>query len=109
MVNCLEAEKYAGKVWITASEPWRLDSRVWVVMLEGYKGAFALKCLEKVLESVTDNEIIQFVYALKEMPIEMCVREVRSFIRGYNAREISVINSRRSKPRFVREMEGGGT
>jgi hypothetical protein len=105
MVNCLEAENYAGKVWITASKPWQLESREWVVMLEGYKGAFALKCLEKVIEGVTDNEVIQFVYTLKEMPIEMCVQEVRSFVRSYNAIETAARNSRRSKPRFVHEME----
>jgi hypothetical protein len=107
MANCPEAEKYAGKVWITASKPWQLESGEWVVMLEGYKGAFSLKCLEKVFEGVTDNEIIQFVYTLKEMPIEMCVQEVRSFVRSYNAIETATRNSRRSKPRFIRETEGG--
>jgi hypothetical protein len=37
MVNCLEAESHADKIWITASEPWELGSKTWVVMLEGYR------------------------------------------------------------------------
>ncbi|MDR2020657.1 MAG: hypothetical protein LBQ14_07845 [Treponema sp.] len=48
MVNCLEAETYAGKIWTTASEPWQLGSKEWVVMLEGYKSCFAVNCLETV-------------------------------------------------------------
>jgi hypothetical protein len=61
----------------------------------------------KAIEGVTDNDIIQFVYTLKEMPIEMCIEEVKNFVRSYNAIENSARNGRRSKPRFVREMEEG--
>jgi hypothetical protein len=46
MVNCLEAEKYAGKTWVTASEPWQLASKECLVLLEGYRGGFSIKCLE---------------------------------------------------------------
>jgi hypothetical protein len=48
MVNCLEAENYAEKIWITASEPWQLGSKEWVVLLDGYRGGFSIKCLEVV-------------------------------------------------------------
>jgi hypothetical protein len=48
MVNCLEAENHAGKIWTTSSEPWQLGSKEWVVLLDGYRGGFSIKCLEAV-------------------------------------------------------------
>jgi hypothetical protein len=50
MVNCLEAEKYAEKIWVTESQPWQLGSGAWIVLLEGYSGGFSIKCLEAVDE-----------------------------------------------------------
>jgi len=47
MVNCLEAENYKDRVWVIASEPWQVGGN-WVVLLEGYKGGFAVKFLEEV-------------------------------------------------------------
>jgi hypothetical protein len=61
--------------------------------------------MKKTFEGVSDNDVIQFVYTLKEMPIEMCVEEVRKFVRDFNCIENSARNSGHSKPRFVREME----
>jgi hypothetical protein len=49
MVGCLEAEKYADKIWVTRSEPWKIGSPVhgrWLVSLEGFTGGFAVDCLE---------------------------------------------------------------
>ena len=48
MVNCLEAEKYEGHIWTIKSEPWKLSSGQWLVLLEGFRGGFAVSCLEKV-------------------------------------------------------------
>ena len=48
MVNCLEAENYAGRAWTTKSDPWRLESGTWVVLLEGYRSCFSVDCLEAV-------------------------------------------------------------
>jgi len=50
MVNCLEAEKYGDRIWITESEPWRIACGEWLVLLEGYRGGFAVKFLEVVKE-----------------------------------------------------------
>lgn len=51
MHTCLEArnEKYAGKVWTVASEPWDLCGSE-VVLLEGFRGGFATEFLRKVKE-----------------------------------------------------------
>jgi hypothetical protein len=50
MVSCLEAEKYADRIWITRSEPWQIGSDrhpgKWIVLLEGFAGGFAVDCLE---------------------------------------------------------------
>lgn len=47
MVGCGEAEKYAGRVWTVASEPWEVcGSRV--VKLEGFSGGFDCERLELV-------------------------------------------------------------
>ena len=49
MVNCLEAEKYEGRVWITASEQWKIPSGgKRLVLLEGFRGGFSVECLQKV-------------------------------------------------------------
>jgi hypothetical protein len=48
MVNCLESEKYAERVWITESEPWEIGGGAWLVLLEGYSGGFSIKCLDIV-------------------------------------------------------------
>jgi len=48
MVNCLEAEEYAGQVWTVASEPWELGHGEEVIKLEGKAGGFATRCLRKV-------------------------------------------------------------
>ena len=47
MVNCLEAEKYKDRIWETVSEPWKVGSD-WVVLLDGYRGGFAVKFLKAV-------------------------------------------------------------
>jgi len=47
MVKCLEAEKYKDRVWIVASEPWKVGDS-WVVRLNGYSGGFDIECLEVV-------------------------------------------------------------
>lgn len=47
MVNCLEAEKYKGKVWEVRSEPWNLCGTE-VVLLRGKSGGFATDFLQKV-------------------------------------------------------------
>lgn len=46
MVNCYEAKKYPGKVWVTRSESWELGHGQKVVLLEGKSGGFSLDCLE---------------------------------------------------------------
>jgi hypothetical protein len=48
MANCLEAETNEGKVFTTASVPWQLCGKECVVMLDGHRSAFAVKCLEVV-------------------------------------------------------------
>jgi hypothetical protein len=48
MVNCLEAEKYGDRVWITSSEPWQIGGGAWLVLLEGCRGGFAVKFLKKI-------------------------------------------------------------
>jgi len=48
MVNCLEAEIYKDRIWVTKSETWQLGSGEWVVKLEGYHGGFAVNKLEVV-------------------------------------------------------------
>ena len=50
MVNCYEAEKYAGIVWVTRSESWDVCGKE-VVLLEGYGGGFAVACLEVVADA----------------------------------------------------------
>jgi hypothetical protein len=50
MVDCLEAERYSGRVWTTVSKPWLLNNGAWVVMLKGYAGCFYLGYLEVVDE-----------------------------------------------------------
>lgn len=50
MVNCLEAEKYGDKVWITRSDPWEMCGSQ-VVLLGGKSGGFDTSCLE-VVENV---------------------------------------------------------
>jgi hypothetical protein len=47
MINCLEAENYKDRVWVTRSEPWFLGKE-WVVLLEGKSGWFAVKFLKEV-------------------------------------------------------------
>jgi hypothetical protein len=46
IVNCYEAEKYAGKVWVTRSEPWEVCGSE-VILLEGKSGGFNTSCLKK--------------------------------------------------------------
>ncbi len=50
MVNCVEAQKYAGKIWITRSEPWKLGHGEEVVLLEGKSGGFATRCLAEITD-----------------------------------------------------------
>jgi len=56
MVNCLEAEKYKDRVWITKSEPWQISDGTWVVLLEGYSGGFAVKFLAPIKGDQNDNK-----------------------------------------------------
>jgi len=51
MVNCFEAEKYQGKVWTVASEPWQCCGAK-LVLLEGFRGGFDVKRLKKVNKAV---------------------------------------------------------
>lgn len=46
MANCLEAEKYKGRVWEVRSEPWNLCGSE-VVLLKGKSGGFATEFLQK--------------------------------------------------------------
>jgi hypothetical protein len=55
MVNCLEAEKYGDKIWITKSEPWQLTGKKWLVLLEEYRGGFSIECLE-IVEKSNDSQ-----------------------------------------------------
>jgi hypothetical protein len=48
MVNCLEAEKYKDRVWVTESKPWRIPCGEWLVLLQGFSGGFAVKFLREV-------------------------------------------------------------
>jgi hypothetical protein len=48
MVNCLEAENFKGRIWTTISEPWKIGKKEWVVLLDGYRGGFAVNYLEVV-------------------------------------------------------------
>jgi hypothetical protein len=47
MTNCLEAEKYKDRIWITRSEPWKISCGERLVLLEGFSGGFAVKYLEE--------------------------------------------------------------
>ena len=47
MVNCLEADKYGDRIWVTRSEPWMCCGTL-VVALEGKSGGFAVDKLEIV-------------------------------------------------------------
>ena len=47
MVDCLEAEAYRSRTWIIRSEPWDVCGSM-VVLLEGYRGGFAVDCLRVV-------------------------------------------------------------
>lgn len=49
MVNCSEAEKYAGKIWTTRSDVWICCGTA-VISLEGKSGGFSISCLEEVDE-----------------------------------------------------------
>jgi hypothetical protein len=51
MVNCYEAEKYKDSVWTTRSEPWEIGGGEVLVLLDGYSGGFALRCLQEVAEA----------------------------------------------------------
>ena len=53
MVNCAEADKYKGRKWVTRSEPWTLGHGDEIVLLEGYRGGFAVRCLQEVAEDGT--------------------------------------------------------
>ena len=47
MVNCYEAEKYAGVLWEVESKPWKVCG-IEVVKLKGKSGGFATSCLKKI-------------------------------------------------------------
>lgn len=47
MVNCLEADHYAGVVWGVASEPWEVCGST-VVKLKNYRGGFDVTKLKRV-------------------------------------------------------------
>lgn len=47
MVNCLEADRYADKVWTVASAPWEVCG-CRVVKLDGYRGGFDVTKLRRV-------------------------------------------------------------
>ena len=50
MVNCMEADKYVGRIWVTRSNPWKLGHGAEVVLLEGFSGGFSTACLQIVEE-----------------------------------------------------------
>lgn len=47
MVDCLEAERYADRTWIVASNPREVCSSL-VVKLEGYRGGFDVTKLKRI-------------------------------------------------------------
>lgn len=47
MVDCLEAERYADRTWIVASNPWEVCGSL-VVKLEGYRGGFDVTKLKRI-------------------------------------------------------------
>lgn len=47
MINCFEATKYKGQLWVTRSEPWKACGSQ-LVLLEGKSGGFDTSCLEVV-------------------------------------------------------------
>lgn len=47
MVDCLEAEKYKGRLWTIDSMPWLCCGNI-LIKLEGYTGGFDASCLQKV-------------------------------------------------------------
>ncbi len=49
MVDCAEADKNAGRVWTVRSEPWDVCGTP-CVLLDGYRGGFAVDCLRCVDE-----------------------------------------------------------
>lgn len=56
MVNCAEAETYAGRFWETRSEPWYVSGTM-VVALKGKAGGFAVGCLEVVEEGSKSHRL----------------------------------------------------
>ena len=55
MINCREAETYAGRIWTVRSEPWALGRGEVVVKLEGKSGGFAVRCLQ-IVEGNGDDD-----------------------------------------------------
>ncbi len=47
MVNCLEAEHYADRIWQVVSEPWKVCGST-VVKLKGFPGGFDVTKLERM-------------------------------------------------------------
>jgi|WetSurMetagenome_2_1015567.scaffolds.fasta_scaffold1809900_2 hypothetical protein len=47
MVDCYEAEKYAGRAWTVESEPWECCGSE-IVLLEGKSGGFDTSRLKKL-------------------------------------------------------------
>lgn len=47
MVNCYEAKENPHKIWVVRSEPWEMCGST-VILLEGKRGGFDVKCLEIV-------------------------------------------------------------
>lgn len=63
MVNCREAEKYEGRVWVTRSKPFMCCGKE-VVLLEGKSGGFSTKCL-KIVDEEEQRGGINMIFIAK--------------------------------------------
>ena len=70
MNNCLEAEKYKYRVWTTISEPWQLGDGEWLVALDGFRGGFAVRCLEFVEYPAIKSTGVELIAKERERQIK---------------------------------------
>ncbi|MED1406869.1 hypothetical protein P4U07_29740 [Bacillus mycoides] len=48
MHTCLESKRYDGKVWACRTNQFKAESGIQVVFLEGFRGYFAVKFLQRI-------------------------------------------------------------
>lgn len=48
MHTCLESKRYDGKVWTCRTDQFKAESGTQVVFLEGFRGYFAVKFLQRI-------------------------------------------------------------